>query len=84
VAKACKPSAAEILEARAKSLYAKHVDSTGIHCNRFPGWGELTDSDKREWRTAAADAIADEPATPEFTERMRQGHARLTHKRSKK
>jgi hypothetical protein len=36
-------------EQKAKAAYIKHVDSSGIHCNRFPSWGELSLASRQEW-----------------------------------
>ena len=35
-------------------LYSRWVDEQGIHCNRFPSWGELDQSDRDGWVRKAA------------------------------
>ncbi len=38
----------------AKKLYGLHTDNhPTMHCNRFPAWSELKDSDREEWREKA-------------------------------
>lgn len=37
----------------ARRLYTKWADDQGIHCNRMPGWLELSDAERNEWRTKA-------------------------------
>ena len=36
-------------ERKAKAAYTKYVDSSGIHCNRFPSWEELSLVSRQEW-----------------------------------
>jgi hypothetical protein len=75
-----KPSAAEM---RAVTMYARSVaDIPNVHAL---GWSELPEATRRHWIRKAAEAMADEPATPEFIERMRRGHKpRLAGRRGKK
>jgi hypothetical protein len=36
------------------AAYSAHVESAGIHSNRFPSWGELMESERDEWIKRAA------------------------------
>lgn len=53
IAKACEFISAstemEERERKAKAEYNKYVDNSGIHCNRFPSWEELSLSSRQEW-----------------------------------
>jgi len=37
-------------EERAIKKYYDHVNNSGMHCNRFPGWGEMSDAEREKWR----------------------------------
>lgn len=39
----------------AKKLYNEHVDNSGIHCDRFPSWEELSHKSRSEWITKASE-----------------------------
>lgn len=41
-------------EEAGRAAYNAHVESAGIHSNRFPSWGELMESDRDEWIKRAA------------------------------
>lgn len=36
-------------EDRAIKKYYDHINNSGIHCNRFPGWGEMSQAEREEW-----------------------------------
>lgn len=39
----------------AKKAYEASTDDPVIHCNRFPAWSELSDSERDEWRRRVTD-----------------------------
>lgn len=56
------------VENEARRLYIAHVDGAGIHCNRFPSWGEMSDDSKKRWRAQALAALSDTPRGREISE----------------
>lgn len=50
--------AAEPKLAAARKLYNKWVDNQGIHCNRFPGFGELSAEEQNNWIDRACHEVA--------------------------
>lgn len=50
------------VEILARQLYAKWNGNQGIHCNRFPGWNELSEKERDEWRAKAR--VTHPPAHP--------------------
>ncbi len=40
-----------------RRLYAKWTDEQGIHCNRFPGWTELSQQERDEWNRKATPTL---------------------------
>lgn len=56
----CWQCAENLRDAPARRLYNRWTDNQGIHCNRFPGWDELSSRERDEWRlTARAEASAE-------------------------
>lgn len=45
-------------------LYNQHVDASGIHPNRLPGWSELDSKTKVEWLDKAHAALTPPPPRP--------------------
>jgi hypothetical protein len=41
---------------QARKLYVAYVDESGMHCNRFPSWNELSEAAKDGWRKQAKDS----------------------------
>lgn len=50
---ALRKDAERLRELLAESIYKSHVDTSGIHCNRFPSWRELSADCRKEWFDAA-------------------------------
>lgn len=41
------------MELAGRNAYIEHIDSSGIHSNRFPSWGELVASEREAWISKA-------------------------------
>jgi hypothetical protein len=37
------------VEKIARKLYARWTDNQGVHCNRFPSWGEISQKERGAW-----------------------------------
>lgn len=48
------------LESRARYIYLADTSNADIHCNRFPSWAELSETQKVEYYERARRAIQDE------------------------
>lgn len=46
------------LESRARYMYLADTSNESIHCNRFPGWSELSEANRAEYIERARRAIA--------------------------